>query len=504
MFINEIGVRIYNRWKLIVSVLFINAVFAVYLMQLNHNFAFFSKVVMLSVLEAMSTILILAFSKKIWLNACLVILSLGTISSIITPILDGPDEPAHFVRSLFLADGHPFLSPDKKQLKVSVDYEEVKAQSGKNFFQNTLEKSDYTNKKKQSDDLTITNAYSFIGYIPQAVGVYLGKVLHLNLLSIFYLGRMMNVLAYALLSALAIKLAKGWEIPIATVALIPISVYISGSYNQDSVSSGLILLTISYFLHLLVREKPVSIKDQVIFSLLSILLATVKLPYIALGGLLLFIPPSKFKRPRDYIYVFPFILGIIACGLGWFSVYMKLPAIHTPQNVNVIGQVSSMIHNVKGTLLTFLDAFVTIISKFNMLFTFGWFTYGFYELALLFLFYFGAIVFLFPQKFYLPRVSRMGLGIISFGISLIICLSMYVSWTSVGAAKIEGIQGRYFIGVMAMLAPIFNLTHLFIPEAKETITLSAQQEEKIAVTFCTISLIFVVAMLNLSVIFYYK
>ena len=50
------------------------------------------------------------------------------------------------------------------------------------------------------------------------------------------------------------------------------------------------------------------------------------------------------------------------------------------------------------------------------------------------------------------------MALAAFAAVLLIFLSEYLSWTSVGAAFVDGVQGRYFL-------PIALLLPLFLPEA---------------------------------------
>ncbi len=54
----------------------------------------------------------------------------------------------------------------------------------------------------------------------------------------------------------------------------------------------------------LVGQNKVDMKDICIFASLCLLMATIKLPYVLLVVLLLFIPKNKFKSRHTYLYIF--------------------------------------------------------------------------------------------------------------------------------------------------------------------------------------------------------
>ncbi|WP_330945596.1 DUF2142 domain-containing protein, partial [Streptococcus anginosus] len=74
-----------------------------------------------------------------------------------------------------------------------------------------------------------TNASSFIPYLPQVFGLTIAKILGSSVLSSIILGRLCNLLAYALLIRLAIKKAKGKELLFASLGMLPMSVYLASS-----------------------------------------------------------------------------------------------------------------------------------------------------------------------------------------------------------------------------------------------------------------------------------
>lgn len=53
----------------------------------------------------------------------------------------------------------------------------------------------------------MTNAYYSISYLPQAFGICLGNFLNLPVIVTYYLGRICNLLVYALLIFLALKIS---------------------------------------------------------------------------------------------------------------------------------------------------------------------------------------------------------------------------------------------------------------------------------------------------------
>ncbi|MCG2730962.1 MAG: hypothetical protein L6276_11925, partial [Acetobacterium sp.] len=83
------------------------------------------------------TVLIIFFTgKKLQRDAFIIILSFGIVFSLITPILDTPDETAHLARAMYLAEGKLAVSNLDSELLISEDYKLLKNQSQKTILVN--------------------------------------------------------------------------------------------------------------------------------------------------------------------------------------------------------------------------------------------------------------------------------------------------------------------------------------------------------------------------------
>ncbi len=89
---------------------------------------------------------------------------------------------------------------------------------------------------------------STIAYIPCALGLWLGRLLSLPLLTCFALGRLFNLFAYVVVTAIAILYIPKWKSLIATVALLPYAVYLASNYSYDPWVTGFLLLAVALVL----------------------------------------------------------------------------------------------------------------------------------------------------------------------------------------------------------------------------------------------------------------
>ncbi|WKY44805.1 DUF2142 domain-containing protein [Eubacteriaceae bacterium ES2] len=402
------------------------------------------------------SLVIFLLGKNKAVNALLVIIGFGCVMAVTTPILDTPDETAHFSRAMYLVQGDLKVQEEDSQLLISQDYQIIKSEQGETIEDNDLNIADTSVKIVESDGLKATNAYSFISYIPQALGLGIGRFLNLTLLWSYYLGRISNVIAYAALAALAISLTPIYKNIFFVIATMPMPVYLAASYNQDAFGMGMILLTIALFFYLLNKQdKSIGFVELIIFSVLCMLITLSKFPYVLLVLLLAFIPPKKFKKPQYYAISYLMILFTAVFAVIWMKSYSSIPHPFAPDGVNMSKQIGQMLDDPIFAIRNFGSNMISQLTTLLMLFTFGWLTYGSNAAAIVYLIFLGAMILMSPQEIKFTRLEKSGSGLVSLGIYTAILLSMYLTWTAVGETEIAGVQGRYFIGLLPLL-PIFS------------------------------------------------
>lgn len=137
-------------------------------------------------------------------------------------------------------------------------------------------------------------------YIPNAIGLFLGRVLSLSYSAMFVLGRFTNLLAYATLVYLAIKKIKSGKMLLASVALLPPCIFMAASYSRDPWMIGFIMLGFAYLIgEIQTPEKKLSILDMFIIIgsfYIGISPKAIYVPLILIG---LCMPKTKFKTDKQ-------------------------------------------------------------------------------------------------------------------------------------------------------------------------------------------------------------
>ncbi|WP_407414530.1 DUF2142 domain-containing protein, partial [Methanobrevibacter sp.] len=405
--------------------------------------------------------------------AFLTIISFGIICALITPIFAPPDEVEHFVRSLLTSQGNLF--PHYVQIPANVTALNISGLS----IDSTIGFFDlYFNINQiffnaNVTNIPINNAHAyfytgflhnpFYGYLAQGFGILLANVLNLNNIWMLWLGRICNLILYAIFISIAVKKTPIFKIPMLFMALVPLAIYQGSSMSIDATVNGLGFIVVSYFLYLYKsKEKSISSKELIIFSILVLLLSLTKVTYLVFILLLLCIPKDKFKI--NYYYIFFPIAIISALVLIWSSNTTPIndfsrQGYYIMNNINSTNQISYIINHPNDSIISFLyiipNVFEILIHTFTFYVSTDLFTSDFLLYVGLISFIF--VVFLYPIKEKIPLkykiIGLMVLVINFFGT----CFVQLLKWTPVGQLfPILGVQPRYFIPLFVILIFVFN------------------------------------------------
>ena len=425
------------------------------------------------------------------------ILLSGTLFVYNTPIMDTPDENVHYARALYLSDGHLYVPEKLEQSKIADDIIDVEAVFKKPLALSNLEDEEVAEEKVTYSGIVKTNGYAFISYIPQAAGILIARLFSLSISASIVLGRFLNLLVYALLVRLAIKKAATNKYVLGTVALLPMSVYIAASFNQDAMSNGLIFLIIGLFCELVEKEQITDL-DLFLFALLSLALATMKFPYVLIVGLLLFLPKNKLNL-RKYLVILISISLTLILGLVWLKIAssINLQLVAENPEINPVKKILYTIQNMGVFLQMVLkELFYLIPNKLQGAFTFGWFTYGL-DLTWLYIAYLSCILIMLPRKKIFSNWNRTGIILVSLAITMGILLTAYLMWNPVTDMSFAGVQGRYFIGIFVLLGLVSNIFY----ENNNKITVETEKMESILLTSANF---FILALFIRTLIEYYQ
>lgn len=392
---------------------------------------------------------------RIELFTFLCIVFLGGMSAMVQPILNIPDETAHFARAERVSEGKIFTDPTVQNFDTIQSVVELQNSVGIPITRSELKNKDVDYKVSYVNHVAASNL-SFL-YFPQAIGIKIAKIMNLNVVWLLWLARLCNLVFYAILIMLAVKIAPRLKYLLFLISLLPMSIQQAASCSVDAMINGITIVYIALFLYLY-NKKSVNKKEMVVFYVLSIFVILAKVTNICIAGLIILLPLEKNDRKIKWCLIKCVgILGICVIAVGYYSYTMKfaqnLAQIEyvTKMNVNGGEQVKYILGNFKHWIRMFIAAMINqIYTSVIQLSTFGWLSYGYPILIVAMPFIYGKICFQ-EQGMDFSGVEKFLMTLMALGSYGFTCLALYIGWTPVGSESIEGVQGRYFIPILVLM-----------------------------------------------------
>ena len=391
----------------------------------------------------------------------------GVLIVFFMPLFAVPDEPVHFYRAYQIGGGHlTSLTINNSTGGYVPDPALLQHR-----FSSKLPSSAIKFKKFPSSAF-----YSPVAYIPQAIGIDIGRLVYPSIDTLVLFGRLANLAAYIGLVWLAIKIAKHGKWVYAVAGLFPVALQEAASLSADVMNIGLGLVTIALIHRLFLQNKKISRGQSIGLIFLALGLGLTKQTNLILLLPLLFLPRGIFNsvRQKRLLIFGTLIIGILAAFI-WLGVvithhYNTAPSEVGLANVNQSAQLSFILHHPIAFIETILKTYVyegfrgTPLPDFYWTSMYGYFSTFVYKLPALFI-SLGYMVLL-VTLLYTDRLTEqarkqmMRLAKIQMFILILSVVSiagaLYLTWTSVGQLQVSGIQGRYFISLIPLLIPLFT------------------------------------------------
>ncbi len=418
-------------------------------------------------------ILILFYTKKIHINILISILVFGVFFALLTPILDVPDESVHLSKSFLVSSGTLFGSSET----VSNGLGQL---TQLHMSQETIVSSSLLGAPiKEGFGLTTYGGVQFfLAYIPSGLVVFLSQVFHTGILPLFYAGRIINLVIYAILAFFAVKTAPRFKIFFGIIAVAPMSLFIAASYNSDYLTYGLALLLAAWFTKLYF-EKGLTIgyRQIIYFAVVCVLVSVIKYSLVPLCLLMLFIPASRFVSKKTKAAGCAIVIAaslISALAVFWFVAVQNAgdASALTGNGVNdkgasMVQQLHFMMNSITTSVSIFLRAFLENAPYYiTQLFTFGWLSFQIPGIFIYIYVGFTALVGFIYSKYEsqtalydetrLGAVNKFGVFLVMACGFILINLILYLTWTPVGADFIQGVQGRYLLPLLLFLPFLSN------------------------------------------------
>lgn len=387
---------------------------------------------------------------------------IGVLYMIVLPIGSVPDETNHFFRTYEITEGH--LVSDKNDDKIGgrvfdsnmdlISISDLSNYNYKNVKNNLFVKSDSHDKKFYT--FANTSLYSFLSYIPQSIGVGIGKIFNAPILISAYLGRIINYLFFVIIIYFSIKYIPFGKNTLFLISFLPMVMQEAISLAPDAMTNAVSIALVSFVLYMRFDHNSGSMtkKKMVLLSILTIWISMLKIVYLPICLLVFLIPEKKFTNKKDKLLKIGLLaFSVIFLNLFWLKISSSYLVEFRP-GVDSAAQVSFILHNpysyIKILFNTINNNFVTYFN--TMLGTnLGWLNI-YISNNYLFVYFLIIVFTIFLDKnIKLDLTSKKLFGFVVLSVVILTFTSLYIQWTPLMNPQINGIQGRYFIPILFMI-----------------------------------------------------
>ena len=412
----------------------------------------------------------------------IVALIFGTIFSFVTPLGAEADGNMHYYRTCDVAYGNvlfPFVTlghnPGIEQ--VPCDYTEylitpVEPDATRAGSLKELHKSRQISTIPQA--YADPRSYASLFYYPQALGVKIAMKKGLTLDTAGILAHLFNMLAYVIITSIAVAVMPSRKHILAAGMLAPICVFLSASMSSDTLLNAFCFLFIAMVYRLAFGEpRQLGLAQMLPIGIMLLLVYMNKYVYVVLGILVFMIPRERFGSVKKYIRTFIVSLLPLVLYVTWQLIFGDLIPSY---NLTDVGETAALaapgyegmsqlqfvmnypIEFIKVIVRTLVDGLSTYFISYNSL---GW--NNMYLGMLIFVVPMVMLVVAYPKEKhtgYKVRASYRVLPIVAAVLVFFAVIgSIYVFdvvTNGTGNPIVEGIQGRYFVSMVPLLGLAIN------------------------------------------------
>jgi uncharacterized membrane protein len=311
-------------------------------------------------------------------------------------------------------------------------------------------------------DMPNTATYFPIAYVPAALGLAIGLAAHAPPFACFLLARLCMLAAYLTVGGLAIWLAAYGEALLFTVLVLPMTLFLGGTLNQDG------LLTAMTCLACAALTRGYRILGLVLF----VLVLGSKPPYALMLGVFLLplFGPGFGRRAREVavasvpvvlwvalitaLVMVPYYRGAYQPGPLYAGAQTLFDHADAPENLRILlAKPSRFIsipwHSLHMWWQLYFWSMAGVLGPMQLLLPYGYCKlWGWSMLAALL----GAV---FTRREAAPAgvsaLNFLAVALLLLVTSWLILILFYLDWTKVGEDDVDGIQGRYLLILLPFL-----------------------------------------------------
>jgi uncharacterized membrane protein len=320
--------------------------------------------------------------------------------------------------------------------------------------------------------------YNVRAYLPQSIMLAVARICHMPFSIAYMMGKFGNLLFYALIMALAIRIAKIGKIYIAVIGLLPTPLFLATAYAYDAFVTALVFLGFILWLNeILDKDKKMEWYTALAMILCFVIGCWSKVIYMVMMLLLCFLPKEKFdSKFKSALFR---VGAVVIVAILLITIY-KSPIEATGATASLqsdsaylgdkravgtdfLGQVQYIFSHPVAYTLVLLRSLKNSAYDY-LLGTSTWLLYGYAGRFSVIFTAFTSVLLLGTslvqtdedRKYILATKWKVLLGIMAFGVASLVWTGLYITFTSVGSNYISGVQGRYYIPFILPLMFVFK------------------------------------------------
>jgi len=399
---------------------------------------------------------------------CLAIWLFAVGYAIITPPFQVPDEVAHYWHAVSLAHGNVFhvmqndrmgtFVPKSARDFVYLTWVETAGKPENKIGMARLRAANELPYQPEPVFRSFPALYTPVPYLPGTLTSAVADLLHVRPLIAFYAGRIVTATACVLLIAAAMLECGELAAIIAAIALLPMTLYMFGSFSADAVTISLAIYTTAVAWRAR-SDDTMNMRRWVRLCIAAAALALCKMLYAPLA--LLALAPRARNHPvapnrlRQALSLFV----SLAIGLALSAAMVSRQYHPLRPEANPKAQLQTMaahpIHVASVVAKDFVAQFAGYRDQFVG--RLGWVDVplsGFLTAAAFYLLFVVAMT----RDIGITPAARLFALLLTLLLFFAVSLSQYVAWTPPGVEYVDGIQGRYFLPLaVVLLLPIVSI-----------------------------------------------
>lgn len=291
---------------------------------------------------------------------------------------------------------------------------------------------------------------SYLSHMAPALGISLGRILNLNMIRIYTLGRIFNMLLYVFLAYLGIRLVPVNKELMLLLAMMPMCMQQCCSLSYDAMLNGVVFVYVGYIFKIVYEKGEFRWRNLILPVLLLIVILPIKYIYCVLAFLLILIAKDKIRllipvAAFSFLALAFVIRNYIASLFSLSNIpgdpmrYYPGAILHDPLRfikACLLTMGNNLIEYCKGIVGSLMTGDFTVIPEY---------------LVIMYITVILLCIFSCKERIVEERWQRwIVLGMFLTG-TLFMLLAFAITQTLYSSPTISGLQGRYFIPILIPL-----------------------------------------------------